>query len=126
MWQNWKQDEYGIPGDIPQTRRTLLQVATTFNIYVILVVALAGAVVFIGGVVMAQSEEVGAQLDSIPEPIMLMAVGMMCFSLCCPFFMALYFGRHFLRSVMHLEAEIARLKAQVNAGQDGSTNDEEA
>ncbi len=106
-----KTDEYGIPGDIPLTRRCLLGVATRFNIYFLVLMTLIGAGLFIAGVVgFAIEEEALERFEELPEPVLLVALGMICFSLFFPFFMALYFGRHFLRSVMNLEDEIARLK----------------
>ena len=114
-WRS-KEDKYGIPGDISGTRGTLLQVATKFNIYFLLIMAVAGAALFIAGLVgLATGKEAEAMLKDVPEPVMLMMVGMISFSLFFPFFMALYFGRHFLRSVVHLEDEIARLKATIQS-----------
>ncbi len=125
MWWNVKDDQYRIPGDIPKSRHTLLQVTTKFNIYFMLLFAVAGGAVFVAGLVgMAQSEEVESQLDNVPEPIMLMVVGLICFSLFFPFFMALFFGRHFLQSVMRLEDEIAKLNAAIEANQSSDAESE--
>jgi len=112
----WGTQEDGprISGDIPGTRRTLLWATTRFHVYLMMLLALGSAFVFIvGTATMAGSEEARARLDDVPEPVMQMMIGMICFSLFFPFFMALYFGRHFLRSVMRLEEEIARLRKLV-------------
>ena len=108
-------DEYRIPGDLPGTRGVLLQVATKFNIYFMCAMALGGGALFLAGVFgVGSGGAAGEQeFENIPEPILLKAIGMVCFSLFFPFFLALYFGRHFLRSMVRLEDEVARLKAVI-------------
>ena len=108
-----KKDKLGIPGDIPKTRETLLKVATKFNIYFLMVMAFTGGVLFIVGLVGLRQHE--ALLETVPEPIMLIIVGMIVFSLFFPWFTVLYFGRHFLLSVTRIEKEIEELKRAVGA-----------
>lgn len=67
MWWNAKGDEYRIPGDIPKSRHTLLQVTTRFNIYCMLLIAITGGAVFFAGLVgMAmQIEEAESRSKSV-------------------------------------------------------------
>ena len=104
--------------DIPGTRITLETVATKFNIYFLLVIALVGGAIAIVGLI-----GLGGDLDSlsdVPDAVMLMALGLIAFSLFFPWCMALYFARHLLLSVKNIEGEIATLKTdteQVGADQ---------
>ncbi len=108
-----KEDEYRIRGDLPGARAVLLQVATKFNIYFMCAMALAGGALFLAGVFGLGGAAGEHEFENIPEPILQMAIGMVCFSLFFPFFLVLYFARHFLRSMIRMEDEVARLKAVI-------------
>ncbi len=101
--------------DIPGTRHVIEQIATKFNVYFFLSnAALLGSAMFIAGLIqwLAIAPD---SLDSVPEPMLLIAIGFMCFSLFFPWFMTIYIARHLLRSVQRLEQDNAELRLQVSA-----------
>jgi hypothetical protein len=109
-----REDEYRIPGDMPGTRYALLQTATMGNIVFMCILTLICAALSLAGMIgLLYGSDGGPKLENVPEPIGLLAIGMSGFCLFLPLLLALYFGRHFLRSLMRLEDEVARLKATI-------------
>lgn len=99
---------------IGSSRRTIEQVATKFNIYFLLVMALLSACLFMAGLFGPGGGTVGA-LDDLPQPLVMITVGVVGFALFFPWFTALYFARHLLHSVKSLEHDNAALHAELKA-----------
>ncbi len=89
-------------------RRTLKTMATKFNTYFLLVMALLCGVLVVVGVIGVSRSGVEIE-DALPEEWLLLGIGIVGFALFFPWFTALYFARHLLASVELLEAEIERL-----------------
>jgi hypothetical protein len=92
--------------DIPGTRQSIERIATKPNIYLIFLMAMCGAVMFMVGFAMTRGEF----LKELPEAGVVMAVGMIAFCLFFPWFTALYFARHLLFSIRKVETELQELK----------------
>ncbi|MFA7235863.1 MAG: hypothetical protein WC058_03275 [Phycisphaeraceae bacterium] len=99
--------------DLQGTRQVIEQVTTKFNIYFFCIMAFLGGCVFIAGLVQLEFKAPAA-LENIPEPALLIAVGMVAFSLFFPIFMAIYFARHFLVRVKRLEHENRELREKLD------------
>ena len=97
--------------DIPGTRRSIEMIATKFNIYFLLGLALASGLVFAGGLL--QTPE--ATLEGLPDSVVMAVVGLIGFSLFFPWFIALYFARHLLISIRTLESELALIGERLAA-----------
>lgn len=98
--------------DIPNSRRAIEQVATKFNVYFFLAMALLSGCVFIAGLIASRSVNV---LDGLPDSLVMMGVGIVGFALFFPWFTAVYFARHLLCSVKRLERENADLREEIAA-----------
>jgi hypothetical protein len=105
--------------DIPGTRRAIEMVATKFNIYFLFSMAMCGAVLFIVGLVNIRDDF----LQTLPDAVITLAVGMLVFSLFFPWFTALYFARHLLISVKQLEKEIQDLRAETDNTEQSPSGD---
>ena len=92
--------------DIPRTRQTIETVATKFNIYFTLSMAMCGAVLFFVEFAITQADF----LKTLPDAGIIMAVGMFAFCLFFPWFTALYFARHLLLSVKKIEKELQHIR----------------
>ena len=77
--------------------------------------ALACAFVFVIG--LFGEETPGHTIDDLPDNIVMMAVGMIGFSLFFPWFTALYFARHLLHSIRQLEQRVDDLTEAKNAAE---------
>ena len=109
-----------ITGDIPKTRETILKVATKFNIYFMLAMALLGSILAIVGIL--QMNAAGKEaLKGIPDYAVLLVCGIVDFSLFFPFYLALYFARHLLIALERVEEENRQLIHRVKSLEDGDT-----
>ena len=89
-------------------RRTLKTVATKFNVYFLLVMALLSAVLVVVGIIGISRSDVGLEAV-VPDELLLLGIGIIGFALFFPWFTALYVVRHLLASIERLEARIDRL-----------------
>lgn len=80
-----------------------------------LMAVIGGALFIVGLIGLAQNKTLWIRIDDIPKPILWMVVGFMAFMMFFPMFIALYFVRHLLRSVMHLEHEVAAIKGAIES-----------
>jgi len=60
-----------------------------------------------------QSRQIDAVVQSFPQPLVFMCVGVIAFSLFFPFFLGLYFARHLLISLKRLEVENVALRGEI-------------
>jgi hypothetical protein len=98
--------------DILGSRCTMERASTRFNIYFLLIMALLGSLLFIVGLV-GLCQLPPQSLEGVPEPVLLIAIGMVDCVLFFPWFMTLYFSRHFLLTVKQLELENRELRGRV-------------
>ena len=103
-----------IPDDLPGSRHSIESVATKFKIYAMFTLAMMSGAIFLLGLVLSH-DKIDAALESFPEPLVYVCVGLAGFSLFFPIFMALYYARHLLISVKRLEAQNAELRHQIAA-----------
>ena len=99
--------------NVPVTRSAIMGLATKFNVYAMMTIALCGAVLFFIGLLTGGVEF----LDDLPESVSFVVVGMFGFSLFFPLFMALYFARHVLLSVARVESELHELRERIESAE---------
>ncbi len=104
---------------MPGTRHAIEQVATKFNIYFLFAFAMLGSVLFLVGLVQLLLSGSGG-LNSVPEPVLLTVLGLLCFTLFFPWFTTLYFARHLLASVTRLERQNAEVRSEISAISSGA------
>ncbi len=100
-----------VDDDIAGTRRTMERCATKFNICFLLILALLGSLFLIIGLVGASQDDFRA-LESVPGSVLLLAIGVVAFSLFFPWCMLVYFCRHLLVCIKRLEKEAAEKKEE--------------
>src|SRR5947199_7527399 len=99
---------------LPSTQH-MQHLASSFNIFFFLLVSLGSAALFCAVLLASHfhvwgfSEEELAVMDDLPESIVLLAIGIGCFWLFFPVFLALLFLRYLLSEIARLEAQIALL-----------------
>lgn len=92
--------------DIPGSRGTIEDSASVLHINFFLLLSVLSGCVFLGGLALLGKNE----LKAIPEPVLLVAIGLIGFALFFPWFTSLYFARHLLASVKRLERRVADLE----------------
>ena len=116
----WRKKD-GVAGEVERSRQEMLRASSKFNFYALWIITALEVAVLVAGVVGLRRGALWARVEDAPEEIVLLVVGMIGFLLFFPLFMDLFYVRHLLRLVMHLEEEVARLKA--GAKVDGEERD---
>ena len=106
--------------DIPGTRRSIETIATKFNIYFCLGLAMASGLVFAGGLLQTPA----TTFEGLPDSVVMTVIGLIGFSLFFPWFIALYFARHLLISIRKLESELALIGERLAARETDVRSDE--
>lgn len=93
--------------DAPVSRKTLEHITQPFQVYFCLFLSLAGSGLFIAGIVLGGLDLL--KRTTIPDPAVMVVVGLMGFGFFFPWFLCLYSSRILLLAVRELEKKVEHL-----------------
>lgn len=96
-------------------RRQMQRFTSSFNIFFFLFMSLTSAALFCAVLLASHfhiwgfSDQELAVMDKLPESVVLLSVGLGCFCLFFPWFLATFFLRFLLSEIARLDAQITHL-----------------
>ena len=100
--------KYSASLDDPLARHVMEQVLRPFQIWSLFGLVMLGSIVFIAGVLLGGAK--GFAHIALPDPTLMILLGLADFTLFFPFFACLYYSRILFRAIQDLEREVESLK----------------